>query len=1097
MKRILLCIAAVFIAVPVVLSAQDRGTIRGRIIDAGGEPVVGVSVKVLGTSWGAATSEDGTFLIAGVKDGTYTIRVESIGYTAMEQSVSVSTGNQTIADFSLTEEEEGVTGKTVVVVGQRNRLVNADETGKTDRKTGEELMRQSPTSIGAGIGRNASVNTAGGGIGIRGGRQNEASIRRDGFEISDPVSGGAGPVGISLFPDVSLIGVESVTVLSSGFEAEYGDVLSGVANTVTRSGRNDRFEGALAYRMNLPFLYGSSQPITVKIAGTDIDTTLPGYKLQSSGTKIYEFGVGGFIPGLKNNYDLNALTFFLSGKYQHAPHSGGFNVLDMSEEYAAARAELARKAWGYALTPTNLGQFDAETMVRNVNLKLKYDFLAGENAGSIELGGELGATSTENDGWSTLYQQDHPVFSRVENGAVVHDTNLALVEGRMNSTDDNTLINRYTARFFKNLGGGGSYLDLQGAYVLNSFEFGKKDESKEYGLFDLYDIPDIVDSLNLDTYIEEANAIRRETNSTIDLYERPSDAEGEYVRNPLTGLYEGQAFVGSSRNPYGTIDLNFPTHGNESGFEVRESQTFTFKGAYESNFLLGSSANDADNVGTKFRAGVEFAQYTIRRHSNQNPWESNPFNDVYGFESPYLKGDTTLGSLLAFNAEPYTPFKGAVWAQTKFNYKTIVFSPGLRFDFFNPNTPSAPFVRQTLDDIAAALDTAGNASMKFQVSPRIGISYPITDQSNFRVNFAMMFKMPEMSLLFDNAYGDAIRGNQLFGNPDIKPQKVIIYDLGYEAQVMDNLYVDVSAFYRDIFNQTGVTFIPGIPSSYILRTVQEYGNVRGAEVTLTRPRIDNISGSLSYTLQRAVGTASSPSSNYSLLTRQDPYTGESKDNPLTEFPLDYDQTHKLVANVTAFWNDNEGPTLGGFHLLENMDLSFTVLYNTGTPYTRVNTRGFQIGEFNGNRYPSSSNTEARISRMFFLKDLVGDGVGETSLEIYIDIFNVLNTTGPVRYFTTTGNPDQNGTSYNRGIGEFPATPYFAERVDARPETYATQQFDQFGQRFYNPYADVNLDGVVTQAEKYAGYQRLIATIQSFRNNYDQPRTVALGVRLRF
>ena len=1095
MKRILLCIAAVFIAVPVVLSAQDRGSISGRVIDEAGEGIPGVTVRVVGTSWGTATKIDGTFRIDGVTGGEYTVRIEPIGSSPMEQAVSVSIGVDSRIEFQV-EESEGVIGEVVVVEGSKTRIIDAQKTGAGQEKTRDDLLRQSPTTINGGIGRNASVSTVGGGIGIRGGRPNEASIRRDGFEISDPVSGGAGPVGIGLFPDVSILGVERVSILSSGFEAEYGDVLSGVANTITRSGRNNRFEGIFAYRTNLPFLYGSSQPITVKIAGTDLDTTLPGYKLQSSGSKIYEFGVGGFIPGLKNNYDVNALTFFLSGRYNHIPRSGGFNISDMSEEYAAARSQLALDTWGYALTPQNLGQFDRETMVRNVNLKLKYDFLAGPGLGYIELGGELGATSSENDGWGNFYQRDHPVFARNENGTVVYDTNTALVEGKMQATDDNTLINRYTVRLFKNLGDGGSYLDIQGGYVSNFFEVGKKDESQDYGPFSLYDIPDIVDSANLELYNSGSQTIKMEPNAAIDRYEQPQNAEGDYVRNPLTGLYEGPESPGSSRNPYGTIDLNFPTHGNSRSLEVRNSETYTFKGAYESNFLIGSNAVATENVGTKIRAGVEFAQYSLQRHSNSQGWESNPFNDVYGYRSPYIK-DTTLEGLLDFIAEPFTPFKGAVWAHTKFNYKTIVFSPGLRFDFFNPNTLNAPFNRQTLSQLAASLDSVGDASMKFQVSPRIGISYPITDRSNFRVNFAMMFKMPEMSILFDNAYGDAQRGNQLFGNPDIKPQKVIIYDLGYEAEVMDNFYVDVSAFYRDIFNQTGVTFIPAVPSPYILNTVQEYGNVRGLELTLTRARVDHISGSLNYTLQRAVGTASSPSSNYGSIGSIDPYTGESRDNPLTEFPLSYDQTHKFNATITAFWNDGEGPTLGGIHLLENTDLSFTVLYGSGTPFTRVNTRGLQIGEFNANRFPSQSNTEARISRMFLLKDIIGDAGGEMGLEVYIDIFNVLNTTGPVSYYTTTGNPDQNGTSLNRGIGEFPAVPYFAERVESRPETYSSQQFDAFGTRLYNPYADVNLDGVVTQGEKYSGYQRLVATLQSFRNNYDQPRTVALGLRLRF
>ena len=50
---------------------------------------------------------------------------------------------------------------------------------------------------------------------------------------------------------------------------------------------------------------------------------------------------------------------------------------------------------------------------------------------------------------------------------------------------------------------------------------------------------------------------------------------------------------------------------------------------------------------------------------------------------------------------------------------------------------------------------------------------------------------------------------------------------------------------------------------------------------------------------------------------------------------------------------------------------------------------------------------------------------------------------------------------------------------------------------YNPYADLNLDGVVTQNEKYEGYKKFIATIQTQRGTYKFPRTVNLGIRLNF
>ena len=146
---------------------------------------------------------------------------------------------------------------------------------------------------------------------------------------------------------------------------------------------------------------------------------------------------------------------------------------------------------------------------------------------------------------------------------------------------------------------------------------------------------------------------------------------------------------------------------------------------------------------------------------------------------------------------------------------------------------------------------------------------------------------------------------------------------------------------------------------------------------------------------------------------------------------------------------------------------------------------------------SIPGAEARISRTIYCNDIFGESIGRTNLEIFLIVSNLFNTTGPVSFYTRTGTPDRNGTSLDRLLGEFPVVSYFDKEDPNRPETVGTSQFDRFGTRHYNPYVDINMDGVVTQAEKYAGYQRLVATVQSLRGNYDQPRTFTLGMRLRF
>lgn len=1089
MKRRLLCLATIAMLAPLAAQAQRTGTLAGKITGQDGKAIRGATIRILGTSpaRGAISTDDGSYRIVGITADVYDIEVSSVGYEkATRRDVRISVDQTTTLNVTLGT--GAVRADSVYVTATRD-VIRPEKAGKTTTITQADMNRSARTNIQGAVALSGGVTTAGvNGFSIRGGRANETSVRVDGIEVSDPFSGGFGSTSSGYYPTVSTLAVQEVQVISSGFGPEYGNVLSGVVNSVTRNGRSDRYEGTFNFRTTVPALYGSTDPITVKKIGTEIDTTLPSVKLQGSGNKIYEFGVGGPFPGF------DQLTFFVAGKYQHIPFSGSdYEVYDISPEYAAQRAQIAQNLWGFALQPLNLGQLpNQEAMIRHVNAKFK---LGLTESIFLEFGGELGLTSTEGGGWSNAYRFDNPM---VINGT---DTsfNTSITEFEAQQINQNTIINRAHVRYFQNLDAS-TYFDISGSWVRHRNEIGKKDESKEYGIFDVYDIY-LPEDANGDIIIDRYHNPEQDVTLNRFLPERIAS----FGRNRITGLYEGPEVGGASRNPYGLIDnASFPVHGNERSLEVREAVTLELKGNYETNFNLGE-------VATQVKAGFEFSQATLRRHDNSLPWEVNPFFDVYGYDANYFNIDET-GTLRNFFKEPYKPIEGALYAGTRFNYKSILFQPGVRFDFLNPNTKIPPSRRGTVAEVVEGLKNAEDATLKFQISPRLGVSYPVTDQSQFRVNFAMMFKMPEFNNLYDNAFGDAQRGNQLFGNPNIEPQKVLIYEMGYEAVVAEDYYIDISAFYRDVYNQTGVTYVPSIPSPYIVYSVSDYGNVRGLEISTRRMLSNNIAAELNYTLQKAVGTSSEPGANYSVLTGAiDPYTGEQQKLPLTEYPLNYDQTHSLKGTLSFIWGRGEGPTIGGLKLLENTDLTFTSTFGSGLPYTRETERGQPTTEYNSQRTPSSFTTEMHLERGFKLRDMFGDGAGNLEISFFADVFNLLNTTGPVGVrlsrslgstggsrYSITGNPDNDGTTgMNRQIGDFIASTHYRDIDPNRPETWDVNQYDRFGTRYYNPYADSNLDGVVTQQERFEGFQRYVATVQTLRGAYQNPRTIAVGVRLKF
>ena len=120
------------------------GGISGRVLDSVGmRPLQGARVIVVGTTQGAMTREDGTYLIAGVTPGTHQLRASMIGFGAHEQSVTVIAGQTaTVAPFTLSR--AAVQLSEVVVVGygttEKRNVTGAVASVK------EEQIKEVPTS---------------------------------------------------------------------------------------------------------------------------------------------------------------------------------------------------------------------------------------------------------------------------------------------------------------------------------------------------------------------------------------------------------------------------------------------------------------------------------------------------------------------------------------------------------------------------------------------------------------------------------------------------------------------------------------------------------------------------------------------------------------------------------------------------------------------------------------------------------------------------------------------------------------------------------------------------------------------------------------
>lgn len=218
--------------------ATAVGDIAGNIRDMStGQPLYPGNVLILGTSWGAMSLEDGTFMIQNVPLGTYDLKVQMMGYEDRTISgVEVREGQRTRVTFEMKGQIVAVIPE-VQVTGQR-KLIDKNRTGTSHHVSAEDIADLPVDDFEEVIGLKAGVIAKGGELHFRGGRGGEVQFQVDGVPVRDPLVGG----GVSL----ATLALADAEVLTGGLDAKYGNAQSGVVIYRTKEG-GERFSGELRY----------------------------------------------------------------------------------------------------------------------------------------------------------------------------------------------------------------------------------------------------------------------------------------------------------------------------------------------------------------------------------------------------------------------------------------------------------------------------------------------------------------------------------------------------------------------------------------------------------------------------------------------------------------------------------------------------------------------------------------------------------------------------------------------------------------------------------------------------------------------------------
>ena len=358
--------------------------------------------------------------------------------------------------------------------------------------------------------------------------------------------------------------------------------------------------------------------------------------------------------------------------------------------------------------------------------------------------------------------------------------------------------------------------------------------------------------------------------------------------------------------------------------------------------------------------GASFKQHWLKLYDIYDPKRNFPYVDDYSTE----------------------PFEGAAYIQDKIELPYLIINIGLRYDYLNANVI---FRSDPLDP--NSLITVESRS---QFSPRFGIAHPISDKTKLHFSYGHFFQNPNFEPMFENNTYDLNVREPLFGQPSLDATRTISYEVGIAHQFSDNIALNVTAYYRDITGLIGTRyyfpFVDGRYTGYTLYVNEDYANNRGIELTLDIRPTRYFSGGLTYTYSTVKGSASSETEQY-------PGTQESTQL----YYLDWDRTHIFNASGTYTIPQNEGPSVFGSPIFENMDFSLILKASSGAPYT---PSGRDIGfvEKNSLRQPGLYNIDLMIGKEFEFS-------GNFRLRLFAEILNLTDFRNILYVYGDTGDPD--------------------------------------------------------------------------------------------
>ncbi len=471
--------------------------------------------------------------------------------------------------------------------------------------------------------------------------------------------------------------------------------------------------------------------------------------------------------------------------------------------------------------------------------------------------------------------------------------------------------------------------------------------------------------------------------------------------------------------------------GNPSEWRDHFLSTYSIKGDVTSFF-------DEKN---KFKSGFEMKFQEMQVADIYKPWvgQLGLNNDIY----------------------QVFPATGDFYAQDNINFSGMILNFGLRLDYWFPgkyvdDAVNNPAVITIPDEIRQRYhnDTFGwfgGRRWKARLSPRLGISHPVSDNQTLFFSYGHFSKWPRPEFVYAKLSPyNAQSSFQVFGNPDLNPETTVAYELGLKTQFTNDDVLTVTAYYKDIFDyiNTRTALIKSArfaTKSFITYVNSDYARSRGVEIEYKKRMEKWFTGSGSVAYAIITGKSSTP--DQGVLVQE----GLLNETIKEEF-MPWDRP--LTVNLTTNFYIEKGSPLFGFapNILDDYNIYLRFFFESGKRYTPA----YFTGSYQSNGKPEyeyvQNESYSAVGDNWFWIDLNFEKYFEVKplkFTVSIEINNLLDTKNSAIIDPVTGKAYEYGDPVPSTWND-PRYPDLQAPISAypfNPARYLTRRNIKFGLSF--------------------------------------------------